>query len=121
MITFGHGIKEVTVAGLIVVATAVVTVLASCGSVKGSGEKPSAVKGNHNSQLSTTDSLRYNYFFLESMRQQNAGNYDAAYDLLCHSLDINPLAAEGWYYLSMYQSELGKDSLARLSLEQAAS
>ena len=48
------------------------------------------------------------------------GNYDAAYDLLCHSLDINPLAAEGWYYLSMYQSELGKDSLARLSLEQAA-
>ncbi len=134
MITFGHGIKKVTVAGLFVIATAVVTVVASCGSVKGSGEKPSAVKGNHNSPLSTflsplsslhsplstVDSLRYNYFFLEAMRQQNAGNYDAAYDLLCHSLDINPLAAEGWYYLSMYQSELGKDSLARLSLEQAA-
>ena len=105
MITFGHGIKNVTVAGLIVVAMTLVTVLASCGSVKGSGEKPSAVKGNHNSPLSTllsplsslhsplstVDSLRYNYFFLEAMRQQNAGNYDAAYDLLCHSLDINPL------------------------------
>ena len=125
MITFGHGIKKVTVAGLIVVAMTLVTVLASCGSVKGSGEKLSAVKGNHNyqlsivnSQLSTTDSLRYNYFFLESMRQQNAGNYDAAYDLLCHSLNINPLAAEGWYYLSMYQSELGKDDFLKLLITQ---
>ena len=51
--------------------------------------------------LSYEDSLRYDYFFLEAIRQQNAGHYDAAYDLLSHSLDINPQAAEGWFYMSM--------------------
>lgn len=66
------------------------------------------------------DSLRYQYFFLETMRQQNAGNYDAAFDLLSHSLSINPQAAEAWYYMSMYLSELEKDSLARICLERAS-
>lgn len=70
--------------------------------------------------LSYEDSLRYNYFFLEAMRQQNAGHYDAAYDLLSHSLDINPQAAEGWYFMSMYQSDLDNDSLAQSSMERAA-
>ena len=71
--------------------------------------------------LSHDDSLRYNYYFLEAIRQQNAGHYDAAYDLLRRSLDINPQGAEAWYYLSMYQSEMDQDSLARQSLEHAAS
>lgn len=70
--------------------------------------------------LSYEDSLRYQYFFLEALRQQNAGHYDAAYDLLAHSLDINPQAAEGWYFMSMYQSELGRDSLSRECMERAA-
>ena len=70
--------------------------------------------------LSYEDSLRYDYFFLEAIRQQNAGHYDAAYDLLSHSLDINPQAAEGWYFMSMYQSEMGNDSLAQVSMERAA-
>ena len=71
-------------------------------------------------ELSAEDSLRYNYFFLEAIREQSAGHYDAAFDLLRHSLDINPRAAEAWYYLSMYQSEMDQDSLAMTSLEKAA-
>ena len=70
--------------------------------------------------IEAADSLRYQYFFLEAMRQQNAGNYDAAFDLLSHSLSINPQAAEAWYYMSMYLSELEKDSLARICLERAS-
>ena len=70
--------------------------------------------------IDAADSLRYQYFFLEAMRQQNAGNYDAAFDLLSHSLSINPQAAEAWYYMSMYLSELEKDSLARICLERAS-
>ena len=34
--------------------------------------------------LSRNDSRRYDYFFLEAVRQQNAGNLDAAFDLLNH-------------------------------------
>lgn len=70
--------------------------------------------------LSYEDSLRYNYFFLEALRQQNAGHYDAAFDLLSHCLDINPQSAEGWYFMSMYQSELNRDSLSRECMERAA-
>ena len=72
------------------------------------------------SSLTSEESLRYNYFFLEAMNQQNAANYDAAYDLLNRCLDINPNAAESWFYLSMYQGELGQDSLALNSMEKAA-
>ena len=70
--------------------------------------------------LSYEDSLRFNYVFLEAVRQQNAGNYDAAYELLSRAQQINPYAAEVWYYLAMYQSEFDNDSLAVVCLEKAA-
>lgn len=71
--------------------------------------------------LSYEDSLRYNYIFLEAVRQQNNGNYDAAYELLSRAVKINPHAAEVWYYLSMYQGELDNDTAAIACLEKAAS
>ena len=87
------------------------------GKQKEATQQPAAVG---HQELSAEDSLRYQYFFLEAMRQQSAENYDAAYNLLEHCLDINPNAAEAWFYMSMYQSELNKDSLSRISLERAA-
>ncbi len=72
------------------------------------------------SSLTSEESLRYNYFFFEAMNQQNAGHYDAAFDLLNRCLDINPNAAEAWFYLSMYHGEFGHDSLALASMEKAA-
>ena len=70
--------------------------------------------------LSHEDSLRFNYVFLEAVRQQNAGNYDAAYELFTRASKINPYAAEVWYYLAMYQGELDNDSMAVKCLEKAA-
>ena len=70
--------------------------------------------------LSHEDSLRFNYVFLEAVRQQNAGNYDAAYELFTRASKINPYAAEVWYYLALYQGELDNDSLAVECLEKAA-
>lgn len=67
-----------------------------------------------------TDSLRYNYFFLEAVRQQNAGHYAAAFDLLGRCLEIDPRAAEAYYMQARYFSELRKDSLALHYLETAA-
>ena len=51
--------------------------------------------------LSYNDSRRYDFFFLEAIRQQEAGHYDAAFDLLNHCLDINPNAADAWYFKAM--------------------
>ena len=47
---------------------------------------------------------RYNYFFLEAVRQQNAGHYDAAFDLVNLCLQLNPNAAEAYFMRSGYYS-----------------
>ncbi len=70
--------------------------------------------------LSYNDSRRYDLFFLEAIRQQEAGHYDAAFDLLNHCLSINPNAAEAWYFKAMYLSQLKQDTLAMKCLERSA-
>jgi tetratricopeptide (TPR) repeat protein len=70
--------------------------------------------------LSYADSMRYNSFFMESVVAAGAGRYASAYDLLKHCLEINPNAAEAYYMLSTYQTELKQDSLAMKSMEKAA-
>ena len=69
--------------------------------------------------LSYNDSLRFNYFFIEASRQQNAGHYDAAFDLLRHCLEINPSSASTYFLLSNYQAELNKHDLALDYLKKA--
>ena len=71
--------------------------------------------------LSVADRTKYNYFYLEAVRQQNAGHYSAAFDLLSHALEINPNAAEAYYLQAMYFSELKQDSVALEYFKKAAS
>lgn len=81
-----------------------------------SGITHNAVAGD---TLSYNDQRRYDYFFMEGLRQYHAGKYDAAFDLLNHCREINPKGAETYYLLAMFQSELGKDSLAMDYLQKA--
>lgn len=69
---------------------------------------------------SYADSLRYKYFFLEAVRQQNAGHYAAAFDLLGHCLEIDSLRAEAYFFQARYFSQLRQDSVALNRLEMAA-
>ena len=78
---------------------------------------PQAVKAD---SLSYEVSRRYNYFFLEAVRQQNAGHYDAAFDLINYCLQLNPNAAEAYFMRSGYYSELNLDSLNFADLVKAA-
>jgi len=71
-------------------------------------------------RLSDTDQLQYNYTFLEAVRQQNAGHYAAAFDLVRRCLMMDPQAAEAHFMLSAYWAQMDKDSLALKSLERAA-
>ena len=77
---------------------------------------PQAVKAD---SLSYEASRRYNYFFLEAVRQQNAGHYDAAFDLINYCLQLNPNAAEAYFMRSGYYSELNLDSLDFADLVKA--
>lgn len=83
----------------------------------GKDKRPQKTVGD---TISYNDSRRYDYFFIEAIRQQNAGHYTAAFDLLSHCLEINPHAPEAYYARAMYFSELGKDSLALADIEKAA-
>ena len=79
-----------------VAAVVMAVAVASCGvsrSSSSSAKHPSPITHHPSPEISHEESLRYNYFFLEAMRQQNAANYDAAYDLLNRCVDINPQAA----------------------------
>ena len=61
-------------------------------------------------KLSANDQRRYEYFYLEALRQQQQGHYANAFTLLRHCLDINPDAAETYFTLSSYYVEMENDS-----------
>ena len=63
---------------------------------------------------------RYNYFFLEAIRQQEMGNLAAAFDLLNHARDINPKAPEVYYEIAGYYVAMQNSKAARYNFEQAA-
>ncbi|ATV53913.1 tetratricopeptide repeat protein [Prevotella intermedia] len=65
-------------------------------------------------------STRYNYFFLEAIRQQEMGNFAAAFDLLRHALDINPNAPEVYYEIAGYYIDMQNGKAARYYFEKAA-
>ena len=70
-------------------------------------------------QLSYNDGQRFKYFYLEAVNQQNLGNYDAAFDLYRHCLDIDPNAAEVYFALSAYYAELDADSTSLALMQKA--
>ncbi len=71
-------------------------------------------------KLSYNDEQRFKYFFFEAINQQEKENYDAAFDLYRHCLDINPFAAEVYYALTAYYAELQDDSMALATVKKAA-
>ena len=64
--------------------------------------------------------LRYRYFFLEAVCQQQKGNYAAAFDLLRYARELRPDAAEVYFQLSGYYTDLKNDSIARMCFMKAA-
>ena len=54
------------------------------------------------------DDKKYDYFFMEAARQQAAGKYSEAFSLLDHARKINPNAAEVYYYMALYYSQMKK-------------
>ena len=62
---------------------------------------------------------KYDYYFLESVRQKALGKYDAAFDLLRHCLEIAPDAASAHYELAQYYMFLKEEEQALRALEKA--
>lgn len=70
-------------------------------------------------QLSEEQQRKYDYFFLEAMRMKEKQQYDAAFGLLQHCLDINPNASSALYEMSQYYMFLRQVPQGHEALEKA--
>jgi len=77
------------------------------------------VTENEKDTLPANVRKRFNYYFLEAARQHASGNYAEAFDLFEHARQIDSTAAETYFYLSLYQNQLKKDSLGLLYMQKA--
>lgn len=103
----------------LLLATATLPSLARKDKSKSKGKKAQVEETQPGNMISDNDRKRFDYFFLEAVRQQNAGKLTAAFELLEHARSINPNAAEVYYYESMFQAMMKRDSLALASMEKA--
>lgn len=71
-----------------------------------------------NARLTPEEQRRYDYYYLEAIRQKEQRNHAAAYDLLQHCLRIDPAAPTALYELAQYYSYLKQDDRAMTALEQ---
>ena len=62
---------------------------------------------------------KFDYYFLEAVRMKQKGEYDAAFQLYSHCLDIYPGSAAVLYEISQFYMFLGQESKGEEALKQA--
>ena len=101
-----------------------VLMLTSCGGIRSVRTAKTTAKADGASLmketlLSAEQQRKYDYFFLEAMRMKGKNEYDAAFGLLQHCLDINPTASSALYEISQYYMFLRQEPQGQVALEQA--
>lgn len=91
------------------IAILLTIMLAAVVAMPVSAQTKSAKKKSASRQTEIADyekQRRFNEFFLEYVVQKEKGNYDAAYELLRHALDINPNAPEALSAMGLMRNSL---------------
>lgn len=102
-----------------IISACVMVVMVACGT---SGKQ---TKLKHRQVVVQKDPLtpeqrrKYDYYFLEAVRMKQKGDYDAAYELYQHCLDIYPASGAALYELSQFYMYLGQERKGELALKQA--
>lgn len=71
-------------------------------------------------RMNGNDRKRFQYFYLEGLRQQEKEHYAAAFDLYRHALGINPSASEVYFELAGCYFDLKQPDKALACYEEAA-
>ena len=100
-----------------------VLMLTSCGGIRSVRTAKTTAKADGASLmketlLSAEQQRKYDYFFLEAMRMKGKNEYDAAFGLLQHCLDINPTASSALYEISQYYMFLRQVPQGQVALER---
>ena len=91
--------------------------LAACGTAGKQARKKQAEP--EQVSLSLEERRKFDYFFLEAVRMKENGQYDAAYELYKHCLDINPASGAALYEISQFYMYLGQEAKGEEALKQA--
>lgn len=96
------------------------SLLTACGSAGKSLRQSEASQEEKDKDPLTYEQRRkFDYFFLEALRMKQKGEYDAAFELYRHCLDINPRSAAALYEISQFYMALGQEQKGEEALKQA--
>lgn len=100
-----------------------VLVFTSCGVSRSGRSTDTTLKAGASSfgktLLTAEQQRKYDYFFLEAVRMKEKKEYDAAFGLLQHCLDIDPNASSALYEISQYYMFLRQVPQGQAALEKA--
>lgn len=96
-----------------------ITLLTSCGTVRRGSEiskKRVGITAEEKDPLTPEQRRKYDYYFLEGLRLKEKGDYDAAFEMYSHCLDIYPQGAATLYeiakfYMFLNQPDKGEEVL----------
>lgn len=105
---------------LVFLAIFLMSLVTSCGTLKKSNSGAKADQIEEKDPLSYEERRKFDYFFLEALRMKQKGEYDAAFQLYSHCLDIYPQSAAVLYELSQFYMFLGQEEKGEKALIDAS-
>ncbi|WP_299234464.1 tetratricopeptide repeat protein [uncultured Bacteroides sp.] len=97
----------------------IVLLFSSCGTLKNKLSVKEKDSIELKDPLTYEQRRKFDYYFLEAVRMKQKGEYDAAFQLYSHCLDIYPGAAAVLYEISQFYMFLGQESKGEEALKQA--
>lgn len=96
------------------------SVLTSCGTLNKSKTDIKENISEEKDPLTYEERRKFDYFFLEAVRLKQKGDYDAAFQLYSHCLDIYPQSAAALYEISQFYMFLGQEEKGEKALIEAS-
>ena len=96
-----------------------ITLFTSCGTLKNKKSHARDAAVELKDPLTYEQRRKVDYYFLEAVRMKQKGDYDAAFQLYTHCLDIYPQSAAVLYEISQFYMFLGQEAKGEEALKQA--
>lgn len=96
-----------------------ITLFTSCGTLKNKKSHARDAAVELKDPLTYEQRRKFDYYFLEAVRMKQKGDYDAAFQLYTHCLDIYPQSATVLYEISQFYMFLGQEAKGEEALKQA--
>lgn len=93
--------------------------MVACGTSGRMPEGKRTTASENKDPLTPEQRRKYDYFFLEALRMKQKGDYDAAYSLYTHCLDIYPSSSAALYEISRFYMYLGQEKKDEEALKRA--